>query len=69
MERVFVTWWILILAAALFVGLAIVYAADEQWLGVAVMAPLAVVSVWLGLVHRSRLSRLEESDHPFARKS
>ena len=62
-ERVFIPWWILILTAGLFVGLAVVYAADSRWLGVAVMAPLAVFSLWLGLVHRARLRRLEET-HP-----
>lgn len=67
-ERVFITWWILFLTAGLFVGLAVVYAADSQWLGVAVMVPLAVFSVWLGLVHRARLRRLEENN-PFVGSS
>lgn len=61
-ERVFIPWWILFLTAGLFVGLAVVYASDSRWLGVAVMVPLAVFSVWLGLVHRARLRRLEETN-------
>ena len=63
-ERVFITWWILILTAGLFVGLAVVYAADSRWLGVAVMVPLAVFSVRLGIVHRARLRQLEKNN-PF----
>ena len=67
-ERVFIPWWILILTAGLFIGLAVVYAADSRWLGVAVMTPLAVFSVWLGLVHRARLRQLEET-HPLGSSS
>lgn len=62
MERVFVPWWILMLTAGMFIALAASAALDHHWLGVTIFSVLAAVSGWLGLVHRSRLRRLESSN-------
>ena len=61
MERIFIPWWILILTAGLFVGLALAALLESDWLPLLIWIALATFSVRVGLVHRARLKRYEDS--------
>ena len=61
MRRIFVPWWILILTAGLYLGLALAGALEGLWIRTAVWLALAAFSIWWGLLNRRRLKEWEKT--------
>ena len=59
MRPAFVPWWILILTAAIFVGLAVVNLIDGPRWAALVWLAFAALSVRVALVNRKRLAAME----------